>query len=64
MRKLVYKIFLVLLCISYAHTSKAFVWFDYTPLIPVAPQICGVYKPSASNEVETAIEQVEQMQQK
>ena len=45
MRKLVYKIFLVLLCISYAHTSKAFVWFDYTPLIPVAPQICAMCTP-------------------
>lgn len=64
MRKLVYKIFLVLLCISYAHTSKAFVWFDYTPLIPVAPQICAMCTPSAITEVATAIDQVEQMRQK
>lgn len=64
MRKFIYRILLVLLCISYTHTARAFVFFDYTPLIPVAPQICAMCTPSAITEVATTISQVNDMRLK
>ena len=64
MKKVIYRILLVLLCISYSHTAKAFVFFDYTPLVPVAPQICAMCTPSAITEVATAISQVNDMRLK
>lgn len=53
-------LFLNILIIRPAHA----IWPDFTPLIPVAPQLCVMCTPAAITEVSTAIQQVNQMRSK
>ena len=65
MKKFIYRILLVMLCTSYANSAKAFIPpFDFTPLIPFAPQICAMCTPSAIAEVTSTIDQVNDMRLK
>ncbi len=65
MKKFICRMLIVLLCTSYSTGAKAIIPpFDFTPLIPLAPQICAMCTPSAITEVVTVAQQVYGMREK
>lgn len=58
MKKMKQVIYILVICFLYIRNCYAFVLPDYTPLIPMAPQICAQCTPAAITNVMSKIEMV------
>lgn len=64
MKRILLSVFTVLMCLGVTPKAKAFVFYDLTPLIQMAPQFCAMCVPSAVTEVVTTYQQAYQMRDK